>query len=153
MLNLIFNCSYTSTNVTFMGVKINSVLRFWIFTVLVLYFCTPNISENMNIIFDDLNVDKSFQEILNQIKSFRNGDVAEIMKQKGIQYKMNWGVSVLDLKDIAQKYSQSHLLALKLWNKQWRESMLLATLLDEPKSVTEEQMDFWTKSFENCGRV
>jgi hypothetical protein len=27
--------------------------------------------------------------------------------------------------------------------------MILATLLDPPEKVTEEQMDFWTKSFEN----
>ena len=27
--------------------------------------------------------------------------------------------------------------------------MILATLLDEPEFVSEEQMDFWTKSFEN----
>ena len=27
--------------------------------------------------------------------------------------------------------------------------MILATLLDEPKQVSEQQMDFWTKSFEN----
>jgi hypothetical protein len=27
--------------------------------------------------------------------------------------------------------------------------MILATLIDEPKQVTEEQIDFWTKTFEN----
>jgi hypothetical protein len=41
------------------------------------------------------------------------------------------------------------LLALKLWNKKWRETMILATLLDEPKKITEEQMDFWLKTSEN----
>jgi hypothetical protein len=46
-------------------------------------------------------------------------------------------------------FEPDHLLALKLWNKQWRETMILATLLDEPEEVSEEQMDFWTKSFEN----
>jgi hypothetical protein len=62
---------------------------------------------------------------------------------------MNWGVSVVELRELAKKYKPDHLLALKLWNKQWRETMILATLLDEPEKVTEEQMDFWTKSFEN----
>jgi hypothetical protein len=43
----------------------------------------------------------------------------------------------------------NHLLALKLWNKKWREAMILASLLDVPDEVTEEQMDYWTKSLEN----
>jgi 3-methyladenine DNA glycosylase AlkD len=62
---------------------------------------------------------------------------------------MNWGVSIIDLREIARQFEPDHLLALKLWNKQWRETMILATLLDEPKLVTEEQIDFWTKTFEN----
>jgi hypothetical protein len=28
--------------------------------------------------------------------------------------------------------------------------MILATMLEEPGKVTEQQMDFWTKSIENC---
>lgn len=101
------------------------------------------------LILDDPAVEKEFQSVLAEIKSRRNGDVAESMQQKGILYKMNWGVSVMDLREIASAYRPGHLLALKLWNKGWRESMILATLLDDPKAVTEEQIDFWTKSFEN----
>ncbi|MDB4584168.1 hypothetical protein N9164_13520, partial [Draconibacterium sp.] len=63
--------------------------------------------------------------------------------------KLNWGVSIIDLREISKMFEPDHLLALKLWNKQWRETMILATLLDEPEEVSEEQMDFWTKSFEN----
>ena len=62
---------------------------------------------------------------------------------------MNLGVSVIDLREIAGQFEPNHLLALKLWNKQWRETMILATLLDEPNQVSEEQIDFWTKTFEN----
>jgi 3-methyladenine DNA glycosylase AlkD len=71
------------------------------------------------------------------------------MKRQGIEYKLNWGVQVVELRELARGFNALHLLALKLWNKQWRESMILATMLDEPSEVSEEQMDFWTKSFEN----
>jgi len=103
----------------------------------------------MNFILDSQDTEKEFQQILKLIKSRKNGDVSHSMKEHGIQYKLNWGVSIVDLREIARSFTPNHLLALKLWNKQWRETMILATLLDEPDEVTEEQMDFWTKSFEN----
>ena len=49
---------------------------------------------------------------------------------------------------IAGQYEKNHLLALKLWNKGWRETMILATMLDIPDELTEQQMGYWTKSFE-----
>ena len=103
----------------------------------------------MQFLIDDPNIEKQFQQLQNEIKLRKNGPVSDSMKEKGIKYAFNWGVSIMDLKEIARKYPANHLLALKLWNKQWRESMILATMLDDPKQVTEEQMDFWTKSFEN----
>lgn len=90
-----------------------------------------------------------FQQILMLIKSRKSGEVADLLSQKGITYKTNRGVSIIDLREIAKQFESDHLLALKLWNKQWRETMILATLIDEPNLVTEEQIDFWTKTFEN----
>ena len=103
----------------------------------------------MVFILDNQETEKKFQRLLTMIKSHKNGDVAELMLKKGITYKRNWGVSLVELRQMAGEFNPDHLLALKLWNKQWRETMILAALLDEPKKVTEEQMDFWTKSFEN----
>ena len=103
----------------------------------------------MNFILDNQETDIKFQTILTLIKSRKSGEVADLMNNKGINYKTNWGVSIIDLREIAKQFKQDHLLALKLWNKQWRETMILATLIDDPKQVSEEQIDFWTKSFEN----
>ena len=103
----------------------------------------------MDFLLDNEDTEKDFQQILTRIKSRKNGDVATSMKKHGITYKLNWGVSIVELREIARFYKPNHLLALKLWNKQWRETMILATLLDKPDEVTEEQMDFWTKSTEN----
>ena len=103
----------------------------------------------MEVILDNQEADKKFQQILLMIKSRKSGELADLMKQKGIQYKTNWGVSIIELREIAGQFKPDHLLALKLWNKHWRETMILATLIDEPDHVTEEQIDFWTKTFEN----
>ncbi len=106
-------------------------------------------TDTMDFILDNRKSEQQFQHILSMVQSRKNGDVAGLMKQKGIIYKMNWGVSLIELREIASGFQPDHLLALKLWNKQWRETMILATMLDEPKLISEQQMDFWTKSFEN----
>lgn len=103
----------------------------------------------MDFILDNNETEQQYQALLKAIKLRKSGEVADSMNQKGFNYKLNWGVSILDLRELAKQYEANHLLALKLWNKQWRETMILATLLDNPDEVSEEQMDFWTKSFEN----
>ncbi len=103
----------------------------------------------MEFILDNSDSENNYQLIISKIKRIRNGDTADAMKRTGIVYKMNWGIALTTLRQMASEYGSNHVLALKLWNKQWRETMILATLLDEPAKVTEEQMDFWTKSFEN----
>ena len=101
----------------------------------------------MDILIDDPAVEKQFRAILAKIRQLKNGETVAQMKAHGLVYKINWGASVISLRELAKNYDKNHLLALKLWNKQWRETMIMATLLDEPDQVSEEQMDFWTKSF------
>jgi hypothetical protein len=103
----------------------------------------------MDFILDNPETEKKFQRILALIKLRKNGEISDLMNHKGLKYKLNWGVSLIGLRDIAAGFEPGHLLALKLWNRQWRETMILAAMLDEPVKVTEEQMDLWTKSFEN----
>ena len=103
----------------------------------------------MEIWIDDQESEMQFRQLLHKIEQYRSGEVADRMKEHGIIYKMNWGVSLTDLRNMAAGVKPSHILALKLWNKQWRETMILATLIDEPALVTEQQMDFWTRSIEN----
>jgi 3-methyladenine DNA glycosylase AlkD len=100
-------------------------------------------------LLDNSETEKIFRDIIRSIPSMQNGLTAESMETRGIKYEKNWGVSMVDLKTFSESFEKSHLLALKLWNKKWRETMILATLLDEPRKITEEQMDFWVKSAEN----
>lgn len=102
----------------------------------------------MELIIDDPQREMEFRQILTKIRLAKNGETAEQMKLHGLNYKLNWGASIVSLREIARQYEPNHLLAMKLWNKQWRETMILAAMLDVPKEVTEEQMDYWTKSLE-----
>lgn len=103
----------------------------------------------MEYIIDNPEIQKIYTQLLVLIPAMKNGIASETMERMGISYEKNWGVSTVDLKKLASKYERDHLLALKLWNKKWRETMIMATLLDEPQKISEEQMDFWIKTAEN----
>jgi hypothetical protein len=103
----------------------------------------------MEFLFDNSETEKIFRQIICSIPPMQNGITASSMEKRGIHYEKNWGASLVDLKSYSKTIEKNHLLALKLWNKQWRETMILATLLDEPLEVSEEQMDFWVKTAEN----
>ncbi len=98
---------------------------------------------------DDPESELMFQDILRKVRPLQNGEVSEAMIKRGMDYKVNLGASIVSLRELASHYKPNHLVALKLWNKQWRETMILATLLDEPDAVTANQMDFWVRSFPN----
>ena len=72
-------------------------------------------------------------EKLKAIKqSFRlmmNGVAARSMRDKGLDYKINWGVSLPDLQTMAREYEQDYELAIELWKEDIRECKILATLL------------------------
>ncbi|MEI7421274.1 MAG: DNA alkylation repair protein [Prolixibacteraceae bacterium] len=103
----------------------------------------------MEYLLDDPISESNYQEILRKIRLLQNGEVADSMRQRGVVYKLNLGASVISLQQLAAQYQPDHLLALKLWNKQWRETMILATLLEKPYEVTENQMDFWVKQIQH----
>jgi len=103
----------------------------------------------MEFILNNNETEKVFRQIIRSLPSMQNGLTSESMENRGIKYEKNWGASLVDLKSYSEKVEKDHLLSLKLWNKHWRETMILATLLDEPDEVTEEQMDFWVKTAEN----
>lgn len=95
---------------------------------------------------DNQQSEKDFRQILKEIPQFKNGELVRQMQELGVEFKHNYGVSLPALKKISESYIRDHVLALKLWNKQWRETMILATMLDEREKVTEEQVDYWLRS-------
>ncbi len=103
----------------------------------------------MDYLLDNPEAERIYQEILVRIKRLQNREVVNSMQRRGIDYKVNFGVAVPMLHQIASGYAKNHLVALKLWNKQWRETMILATLLEDPSDVTENQMDFWVRNFQS----
>jgi 3-methyladenine DNA glycosylase AlkD len=63
------------------------------------------------------------------------------MARYGINPKNNYGVSITELRKIAAKIGKNHSLALNLWDTEIRDARLLATLIGEPKKLTEAQAE------------
>lgn len=86
-------------------------------------------------------------EKLKQIKqSFRpvmNGTASRSMREKGVLYKINWGVSLPDLQQIAHSYQQDLDLAIQLWKEDIRECKILATMLMPPQQMSPDLADIW----------
>lgn len=86
-------------------------------------------------------------EKLKKIKqSFRllmNGMASRSMRDKGADYKINWGVSLPDLQQMALEYGKDYELAIELWKEDIRECKILATMLMPPEQMPAEIVDIW----------
>lgn len=86
-------------------------------------------------------------EKLKRIKqSFRlrmNGVAAQSMRDKGADYKINWGISLVELKQMAAEYGKDYDLAIALWKEDIRECKILATLIMPAEKMLPEIVDLW----------
>lgn len=88
-------------------------------------------------------------EIKTQIRHRMNGEVADNMRREGIIYKVNYGVSIPELQQIAKGFKGDHDLALELYSDEIRECKIIASMIDDPALVTGEQIDDWSNEFDN----
>ena len=58
-----------------------------------------------------------------------NGVVSQSMREKGLDYKLNFGIELPRLKEIAAKFEKNHEVAQALWKENIRECKILAALL------------------------
>jgi 3-methyladenine DNA glycosylase AlkD len=69
------------------------------------------------------------------------------MKRFGISNEKALGVKMPEVRKIAKLIKKDHALAQKLWDTDIHEARILASMIDDPKLVTEKQIDSWTKDF------
>jgi 3-methyladenine DNA glycosylase AlkD len=94
-------------------------------------------------------MEEKVQDILVQIKKHQNGAVVDSMQESGIIYKVNFGVTIPELKQIAQPYKGNHDLATRLFEEDIRECKIIASMIDDPAKVTGDQIDSWSEQFTN----
>ena len=89
----------------------------------------------------------TLQEKVKDIKqSFRtmmDGATAQSMRQKGMDYKLNWGATLPRLREKADELGKNYDLAIALWKENVRECKILATMLMPADEILPEVVDIW----------
>lgn len=91
-----------------------------------------------------------YDEVLATLKAQANPTNVAGMKRFGIRPQTTvYGISVVELRKFAKTIGKNHALALQLWNSGVHEARIIATVIADPKQVTESQMDEWVRSFDS----
>ncbi len=88
-------------------------------------------------------VELTVKEIKRSFRLYMNGVTAQSLRDKGDENKLNWGVSLQHLHEMASEYSKDLNLAIELWKSNVRECKLLATMLMPAEEMPREVVDIW----------
>jgi len=94
-------------------------------------------------------MDNKLKQIRTRLRLAMNGVVSTSMREKGVDYKLNFGVSLPKIKEIAASFEKEALLAETLWQQDVREMKILATLLYPIEEFTIEIADRWGQEVRN----
>lgn len=96
-----------------------------------------------------MELKEQLKEIKIQLRLSMNGAVSQSMREKGLVYKLNFGVELPRIKGIAAGYEKDHALAQALWKEEIRECKILAGLLQPTESFLPEIADIWVENIRN----
>lgn len=96
-----------------------------------------------------MTVDEILKDIRRQCRLAMNGVVSSRMREQGLNYKLNFGVSIQRIKAISQKYQQDDYLAEVLWKEDTRELKILATLLYPLPKFHKQTAERWMEEISN----
>lgn len=88
-----------------------------------------------------------FDTVMTRLENRRNTKSVEGMSRVGISPDKAFGVSIPHLRQLAKEIKKDRTLAGRLWDAGFRETMILASMIDDPKALTEEQMETWAIGF------
>jgi 3-methyladenine DNA glycosylase AlkD len=94
--------------------------------------------------------------VIKKLKSLSSPEAVVGMSKLGINPKNTYGISIPKLREMAKDIGKNHQLALELWKSGIHEARILASFVDEPEKVTENQLEEWVRDFDSwdvCDQV
>ena len=88
-------------------------------------------------------IEEQIKEIKRSFRQMMDGAVAQSMREKGVDYHLNWGATLPRLRAKADEIGPNYDLAVALWKENVRECKILATMIMPPKEVLPEVIDIW----------
>src|SRR5438552_14889064 len=90
-----------------------------------------------------------FEQIIHEMDTRGDPKAVAGMARFGIETSKAFGVSIPQIRDLAKKIGTNHELAQQLWVSEIREARILASMVDDPARVSEEQMEKWAIEFDS----
>ena len=95
-----------------------------------------------------MDVRETIKDIKGQFRLFMNGVVSQSMREKGLDYKLNFGIELPRLREIAARYEKNHEVAQALWKENIRECKILAGMLQPVETFYPEIADIWIEGMD-----
>ena len=95
------------------------------------------------------DIQDKLKEIKSRFRLMMNGVASRSMRDKGLGYKINWGIGLPSLKEMAQDYSKDYDLAVELWKEDIRECRILATMIMPVDKMSPDIVRLWACSLCN----
>ena len=90
-----------------------------------------------------MDLQETLRRIKTELRLSMNGVASAYMRQNGVEYKLNFGVELPRLREIAAGLPMDHDLAQALWKEDIRECKLLAAMLQPAETFYPEIADIW----------
>jgi 3-methyladenine DNA glycosylase AlkD len=89
------------------------------------------------------NIQEQVKEIKQSFRLLMDGQTAQSMREKGVEYKLNWGAAIPMLQEKAREIGKDYDLAIELWKADVRECKILATMVMPAEQMLPEIADIW----------
>ena len=96
-----------------------------------------------------MNTQETVRDIKGKLRLFMNGVLSQSLREKGLKYRLIFGVELPRLREIAAGYEPDHELAQTLWKEDIRECRILAAYLQPIESFYPEIADIWVEQIYN----
>ena len=106
-------------------------------------------------------IEQKIKDIKQSFRQMMDGQVAQSMRQKGVDYHFNWGATLPRLREMADEIKAQPIpngfdnstewiysLAIALWKENIRECKILATMLMPSDKLLPEVADIWMEQTE-----
>ena len=95
-----------------------------------------------------MNINEQVKEIKQSFRQMMDGSIAQSMRDKGVNYHLNWGATLPRLKEKATEIGPNYDLAIALWKENVRECKILATMIMPADKVLPEVIDIWVEQID-----
>jgi 3-methyladenine DNA glycosylase AlkD len=90
-----------------------------------------------------------YAEVIDHLKAMSVPGAAAGAARFGVNPQTQvYGISTPELRSLAKRIGKNHALAESLWSSDIHEGRLLATMIADPRQVTEPQMERWVNDFD-----